>query len=310
VEGGCASACTIAFLAGKERAADPGSKIGFHASRGVGSTEAKPTPAETERLRGIYRTAGLPEAFIAQALDTPSATMWYPSTDQMLAARVLTRRSMGGETAALSTMMRTRESLAAEFKKTDVFAAIAERSPQEFDGMVDAAWKKIQAGATDVEVTTAARMQLSAMIPRYLPLASEETLVAYQKLMQQELEVLRDKDPTMCVELVFPSGKPVNFAGYLSKDLAAKDLQMTTQIMREADPARAVKPSKQAVERIAMQAAKHMTSQQITVFSEDTARMGQPARVVCDAAIAFIGGLNAIPAKERGKALRILYSSG
>ena len=100
VEGTCASACTIAFLAGKERASETTARIGFHASRSVGNLEAAPSQADTAQLRKIYGEAQLPDAFVRQALDTPYAQMWYPSHDELLTAGVLTRRSMGGETAA------------------------------------------------------------------------------------------------------------------------------------------------------------------------------------------------------------------
>ncbi len=40
VENECSSACTIAFLAGRERAADPDARLGFHAFRGVGGFQA------------------------------------------------------------------------------------------------------------------------------------------------------------------------------------------------------------------------------------------------------------------------------
>ena len=71
VEGYCASACTIAFLSGKERAAAPSAKIGFHASRSVGSMASNPSSAETAQLRAIYQSAGLPDTFIRQVADTP-----------------------------------------------------------------------------------------------------------------------------------------------------------------------------------------------------------------------------------------------
>ncbi len=309
VEDYCASACTIAFLAGKERAADPRAKIGFHATRHVGTTGDRPTANDTAHIRAIYLDAGLPESFVTKALDTPSATMWHPSTDELLAAHVLTRRSMGGETAALSTQVRSKELLAAEFMKTDAFGALAQRSPQDFDRIVEAAWTKLQAGATDAEMTTAAREQFSAMLPRYLPLASDATLIAYQQLMQQELEVLRTKEPRLCVEMAYPSGKPVNYAVYLPHELVTKERGLIAQVMRDADPSRAVKRNQRAIARVVTQAAQGMTPQQFAVFGNEAMRRTSPAETVCDVAVAFFAGLNAIPASERGMALRVVYAN-
>lgn len=308
VEGYCASACTIAFLAGKERAAAPSAKIGFHASRSIGSSEATYSPEESAQLRELYQDAGLPESFVRQAIDTPNATMWHPSHEVMLSAGVLTRKSMGGETAMLSTAIRSREVLAAEFKKIELFGLLAERAPKDFDGLMDAAWVKVQQGLTDAEVVAAARAQLTAVLPRFLPLASDDTLVAYQALTQQQLEALRERDVAACVELAFPSGRPMSVIGNLPPELVQREMDMLAKVLREADPARAVKPNPQAAEQVAGRALAGLSHEQLIVFADADARGRHPPAVSCDAAIKFFAGLTAIPAAERGTALRVLYS--
>jgi hypothetical protein len=308
VEGHCASACTIALLAGKDRAAAPGAKIGFHASRSVGSQADTPTPEETAQLLAVYRSAGIPDAFVRQVVATPHAQMWYPTHEEMLSAGVLTRQSLGGETAAVATAIRSKESLSAELKKIDVFAALAERSPTDFDRVAEAAWQKVQQGATDAEVTTAARGQLTATMPRFLRLASDDTLVAYQALMQEQLEALRKKDVNACVEMAFPSGQHMSVVGNLPPVLIQREMNLMAQLFREADPKRALKPSQQAVERVVTQAAGRMTQEQLEAFSDTEARRRDP-KAACASAIAFFGGLNSIPLAERGRALRVLYSS-
>lgn len=309
IEGYCVSACTIAFLAGKERAAAPSAKIGFHASRSVGGMASKPTSEETAQLRAIYLSAGLPDAFIRRVADTPYEEMWYPSHSELLSVGVLTRRSTGGETAAMSTRIQSKDALVAEFRRIEMYAALAERSPQEFDRVIEAAWDKLQRGATDVEVTTATRAQLIEALPRFLPLATDETLIAYQALMQEQLEALREHDVKACVEMVFPSGQPMNIAGNLPPELQKRELALMTKVLREADPTRSIKPSQQAVERVAQRAATDMTQDQLIVFFDEATRRRSPPLLTCNAAITFFAGLNVIPAAERGRALRVLYAA-
>ncbi|MHB1216242.1 MAG: COG3904 family protein [Thiobacillus sp.] len=309
VEGSCESACTIAFLAGRTRAAAPTARIGFHASHSVGSADATPSPAETAKLWTIYHDAGLPDLFVRQALDTPYNKMWYPSREDLLASGVLTRRSLGGETAAISTAVRSKEALIAEIKKTELFAILEERSPKDFENLLEAAWGKMQQGATDAEVTTAARAQLLVALPRFLPLASDETLVAYQALMHEQLEALRERDVTACVEMAFPSGQPMKIIGNLPPALAKREVALMAKLLREADAARSIKPSQLALERVAQRAAAGMTQEQLVVFSDEAARLSSPPELTCNAAIQFFAGLNAIPVAERGRALRVLYSS-
>ena len=309
VEGYCASACTIAFLAGKERAAAPTARIGFHGSRTVGNTGVNASPEDTSRLREIYRAAGLPASFIRQALETPHTTMWHPAHDLLLSSGVFTRVSRGGETAAFSTSMRSRDQLIEEFKKVEVFSLLAERSPADFTRVVDAAWDKVRQGATDAQVTIAARAQVTEVLPKYLPLAKDETLLAYQALLQEQLEALRQRDPLACVAVAFPSGSAISIAGSLPPELAQRELRLMAQVLREADYKRSIKPKPQAVERIAQRAAAAMTRDQIAIFSEASVRQRAAPIAVCDSAIRFVGELNTLPTAERARSLRLLYAS-
>lgn len=310
VEGYCASACTIAFLAGNERAAAPTAKIGFHASRSIGSMVTKPNSAETSKLRTIYSEAHLPDSFIRQAIETPHAKMWYPSNEELLSAGVFTRKSLGGETAALSTTVQSKESLATEFRKTELFAALAERSPKDFDDIIEASWKKVQQGVKDAEVIAAARAQLGIVLQRYFPLASDETLIEYQKLMQEQLEALRAKDSLACAEMVFPSGKPMLVVGNMPQDLRNREGNLTTKMLKEADAKRAIKSSPKDSAQIAQRSFAGMTPDQLKVFSDEGARKLSSSSLVCEAAIKFFSNLNSIPLADRGRSLRIIYANG
>ena len=93
VEDECSSACTIAFLAGLERAGGPKARIGFHSFRAVGRQDAMGTSAT---LQKVYREAGLSDAFISRVSKTPPTEMWYPTIGELLENGVLTRVSMAG----------------------------------------------------------------------------------------------------------------------------------------------------------------------------------------------------------------------
>lgn len=206
-------------------------------------------------------------------------------------------------------MVRSKAGLAVDFKKVDLFALLAERSPKDFDAVIEAAWGKTQQGATDAEVTTAARAELTAALPKFLPLASDKTLVAYQSLMQEELEALRDRDPAACVEMAFPSGKPMSILGNLPQELIKRELLLMTNMLREYDSSRSIKPSQQVIEQVAQRAAASMTQEQLLVFSDEGIRRQSRPALSCDAAIAFFAGLNAIPLAERGHAIRVIYAA-
>lgn len=94
VEKLCASACTYVFLAGKQRAATPNAKIGFHQPSFPG-LEGEMLRHETEKMLNHYRAAGLPENFVQRVGITPASSMWFPTQRELQAANVVTRFGIG-----------------------------------------------------------------------------------------------------------------------------------------------------------------------------------------------------------------------
>ncbi len=85
----CASACTVILIAGSDRTAEPGTRVGFHRP----NVSRSPTPERTLQLtRRLYERAGLAPSFTARIYATPFESVWYPGVDEMISAGVLTRR--------------------------------------------------------------------------------------------------------------------------------------------------------------------------------------------------------------------------
>jgi hypothetical protein len=82
----CASACTVAFLGGRQRWLAPGARLGFHQAR----AEVGPSDQANKALRLAYEKSGVPPAFIAHVLSTPPANLWIPSPAELRAVRFTT----------------------------------------------------------------------------------------------------------------------------------------------------------------------------------------------------------------------------
>jgi len=113
VEHYCASACTQVFVSGRERVLGPEAELGFHQAVAVddkGETKAL-TKAGTQRLtpllvfgingndtlRLAYEQAGIEQWFITKALATGRDEVWLPSTVELAAAHVISRRAVKPE---------------------------------------------------------------------------------------------------------------------------------------------------------------------------------------------------------------------
>lgn len=88
VEENCESACTLIFLAGKERSASPLSAIGFHQPDFPAITESERQDM-IRQARYDYRQAGIDAGFIDRIMAVPPQEMWYPKHDEMVDAGVI-----------------------------------------------------------------------------------------------------------------------------------------------------------------------------------------------------------------------------
>lgn len=92
VEALCASACTLVFMAGRERTLGPAGRLGFHGYGVMGFMRAgfNDIPAEEARDRAWLLARGLDPAFVERAYATPIDRIWMPTPEELLAAGALT----------------------------------------------------------------------------------------------------------------------------------------------------------------------------------------------------------------------------
>jgi hypothetical protein len=90
VDGLCASACTLAFVAGRQRILEQGATLGFHRGTFAGEDDS----SEMEK---VYLAAGISREFVSRAMATKSEDLWKPSETELVAAKVVTKISSGDE---------------------------------------------------------------------------------------------------------------------------------------------------------------------------------------------------------------------
>ena len=83
----CGSACTYAFLGGKNRVLGRGARLGFHAP--FGNTEFV-LKNITQHATGVLQKAGVPDPFIARIFATPGESVWYPTPNELRQANIIT----------------------------------------------------------------------------------------------------------------------------------------------------------------------------------------------------------------------------
>lgn len=87
----CDSACTLVFVAGRERVLENGAELGFHRCRSTLWFYALLYDDEHNAEMARYlQSKGISKAFADEVISVSSNNLWYPSTDQLLAAGVTT----------------------------------------------------------------------------------------------------------------------------------------------------------------------------------------------------------------------------
>lgn len=102
----CVSACTFVFLAGKDRAATPNARIGFHQPSFPGM-DTNTHKSMTQDMLDSYLSAGLPKSFLQHIGKTSPEDMWYPTHDELITSNVITRVSLGGDAATIGLDVRS-----------------------------------------------------------------------------------------------------------------------------------------------------------------------------------------------------------
>lgn len=311
VEQECSSSCTLAFLAGRDRAMDPRGHIGFHTLYTVGGDERINRSFDRKLTFDTYGKFGLPREFIERIADTAPNQSWYPELGRLLQAGVLTRLAAGGETAQLATIATSRDILEAEFKKGALFDIMARYHPQAFAHMVDLAWARVQAHASDAEILAVGREQVGLLSRRLLPIASDQSLEEFQQLVLDQAVALRGISAAACAELFYP--RPRADAGRdapqvaLPPEFANREQLVTQHLLRDADPANAVRSTLVERTRLIRKALAPLAREQLQLLSSPPRRQADP-EATCDASIAYLRAVSQLPAPERRTALRVLYS--
>lgn len=307
VEGECTSACTIAFLAGSDRAAGPNAHIGFHQFKSVG--ESGGSAGDDAMARAVYERARVSKEFITRIVATPPEKVWYPTHDELLAANVITRKSTGGEIASAATRLLTRDAVVAELKTEKAFSALAQKYPEEFEKVTNETWERIQRRQSDAEVFTAARLQMMQFYSKLMPLASDEALLALSQLILDQATALRTRSAEACVELVFPTGKASNASALIPPDLARRELDIVTQMILSADQRNRVIVKPNAMQRIFEKVGQQLSDRQIQLITSPELKSTADPAEMCSAVVAYLKAIDSLPPSDRKIALRSSYGA-
>jgi hypothetical protein len=185
---GCASACTLAFLAGQRRWLAPQGKLGFHQAHAPGASDGD--EVGLAMLRQAYSTFGVPEPFIAHVLRTPPRELWVPTVGELQASRIVTDLAPEGMFALSG--FGPQPDLAASERSLLAVPLLAALAPADAHWPVLVnTWQRAMAlGLPDTEFVGAVRLHLRAALAKLLPLAPDAAVRDYAAVTERALASL------------------------------------------------------------------------------------------------------------------------
>jgi hypothetical protein len=216
----CMSACTLAFAGGRERYLREGAVLGFHKGAFPGTDD----DGLDDNQRAIFVRAGFDPQFISKALSTPNSDIYTPEPEVLLAAHVITGVSDGSQ-FAISGLGKelSKEDVALSLSKAlPVFGAMKERFPKSYDSFVDEYYDGILRGKSEAETIENAQAKFITFIRQLLPLADDDVLVDYAKLLVDQYTALNKSDPTACYVYASGTGSAKRSWQLLPPDLRAR----------------------------------------------------------------------------------------
>jgi hypothetical protein len=300
----CASACAIAYAAGRERYLRAGARLGFHRGIFAGAENA-------EAMRKLLLAAGITPAFAGRAVAQPAESIWYPTIQELLAGKVITAvvdayrfaASGLGDTASLPAVE-------AALRRTPGLAVLAESQPGLFEDMAELYLRRYVEGRSTGEIEDELRRtRIAPFLAHRLPQADDDILVDYARLLADQYAALNQRDPAACFRYVTQGGD-AHMVALLGPDLQQRELAVTERVMRSHN--RRSPPTADAVQAANGEVAKLL----LKAFEAEAINLlVDPARVApeqyslfCRVASARLYAIAALPSHQAGELMSSLFT--
>jgi hypothetical protein len=306
---GCLSACTLAFLAGRERFKSPSAQIGFHRASNPSKTVSQ-IEIYQQNDRDFMLARGVPAEFVKKALSTPNSDIWIPTTKELKAANIITdtrgdfvMSGFGGETP---------EDRIDEFMAGDeLFKAIESSDRERYRSFHSALAAQLERQATYDEFTELLEAQRSEIMGLYLPQASDAAVREFAKAFAELLQKIIRKLPAACTSSKSADSAHLDWG---LSDIAEGELDrwadLRIKIVKDGIASRYVYPTPSAIAssiRLVRREFKSKYLKDFSLFMSPISADSTPG-ATCQAVVDFIETALSLPDSQPMPFLRTAFT--
>lgn len=248
----CLSACTLVFAAGRQRWLQHGARLGYHGIAFPGYSDAEMQDLGADWYARLA-AAGVAPDFVERARRVPSASMWYPTPDELLAAGVVTSVVADDLFGLRHVEAVTDADIARELRRwAAVYATMETVAPQAFAAAMAIVGEGFALRRSDAEIARQLRIHLHALLQHYRARADDPTLLAVAAAHVEQLAILRRVDRELCHAHARGTADLATLvdrlpAERLAAEQALAERVLQTTALRAAPDAAAVEPGRRAL---------------------------------------------------------------
>ncbi|WP_410480826.1 zinc-ribbon domain-containing protein [Pseudomonas plecoglossicida] len=232
----CVSACTIAFLAGRERYLGEQGRIGFH-SASIGGVTGSDELNVNASFKAALSRVGASPGFITKATTTTPQDIWFPNAEQLKQQNVITA-SVDSSQFGLSgiTEWRDANNIEQSLLKQPVFYALSKYDLDGYSKLRKVLIDGVQRGRSSAEIQADIQALISgSVVQNYLLRAPDQALIRYWRSQIAEMKFFSSTNPKACIAFIGLSSQysKIELTALIPKDLASEDLAALTEVIKQ-----------------------------------------------------------------------------
>lgn len=303
---GCASACILPFMAGRQRLINGDARLGFH-QYGFPGVRGADFSGQYATDEAYLRTRGIAPNFVARAYATPNRSLWKPSLAELAAAHVITGEAAAGQVGLSGLSPADAKSV---FDREPLYASLKQTDPTVYTSLLGMFQDAAAKGHSLLDAQASMMPTLWQLRAKRLPYASNTAVIGFSALAVAEWQYLEKTDPVVCFDYeVGDTQTTMRAAALLPLALTAREPTVLAEVLRSGKN-QAFAPASAATANDLLQ---RIGTDLKARFGDDTKLIGELSNPNIDKAkgcallIALYQDILRLPSTESGPLLRYMY---
>lgn len=312
----CASACPIAFLAGKEKLISTEAKLEFHSASFAGVSGSEFTELN-EGLLAQLAEAGVPSWFINKVSKVSSDDLWSPTNKELIRAGIIDTVVDSGEYANSGVNdWKNPVGLEQEMQKHELYLTLYKFDKESYEIVRGIMLESIQEGTPLNTVLTNIQNYLYIeRINHYMNRGGDDEVIAYIQSQTAQMEYLQADYPAKCASYSYPdqvsSTVIDDITNLLPSELVEQEKIAFNSLIKSLSSTNYIFNDEEQTEQLTQVIEKivGIDASYADVLINATNYKSEPAKL-CTVGIMLNTEITKLPKKTAGALLRSFYTTG